>query len=48
MQIVSLSATIGNPAALAHWLDAELVVDNWRPTELHKGVFYDDKITFEK
>ena len=48
VQIVALSATIGNPAALAEWLGAELVVDNWRPTELHKGVYYDDKILFEK
>jgi helicase len=48
VQIVSLSATIGNPQALADWLGAELVIDNWRPTELRKGVFYDDRISFPK
>jgi len=47
VQIVALSATIGNPAALADWLGAELVIDGWRPTALHKGVFYDNKIEFE-
>lgn len=46
LQIIGLSATIGNPEALAKWLDAELVVDDWRPVALHKGVLFDDKIHF--
>ncbi|MEK6822277.1 MAG: DEAD/DEAH box helicase, partial [Nanoarchaeota archaeon] len=48
VQVVALSATIGNPHALADWLGAELILDNWRPTTLHKGVFYDDTIRFEE
>lgn len=45
-QIIGLSATIGNPEKLAEWLEAELVQDNWRPVELKKGVFLDNKIDF--
>jgi helicase len=35
LQIIGLSATIGNPEALAKWLDAKLVLDDWRPVKLH-------------
>ena len=45
-QIIGLSATIGNAEELAEWLGAELVVDDWRPVELHKGVYLDGKIEF--
>lgn len=38
-QILALSATVGNADELAAWLDAELVVSEWRPTELLEGVF---------
>ncbi|WP_406669975.1 DEAD/DEAH box helicase [Methanolobus sp. ZRKC4] len=38
LQIVSLSATIGNAEVLAEWLDAELVVSEWRPTILNEGI----------
>lgn len=48
VQVIGLSATIGNPEELAKWLDAELVKDRWRPVELHKGVYLDGKVTFEK
>ena len=37
IQIVGLSATIGNPEELANWLNASLVLDDWRPIELKKG-----------
>ena len=47
VQIVCLSATIGNPKQLAEWLDAELVEDNWRPVKLHKGIYFNGKIEFE-
>lgn len=47
IQIIGLSATIGNPEQLSEWLDAELVIDSWRPTKLHKGVFFNGKIEFE-
>ncbi|MEK6949250.1 MAG: DEAD/DEAH box helicase [Nanoarchaeota archaeon] len=46
-QIIGLSATIGNAEELAEWLNAELVVDNWRPVKLHKGVYFDGKVEFE-
>ena len=45
-QIIGLSATIGNPEMLASWLDAELVIDDWRPVELKKGIHCDDKVEF--
>lgn len=45
-QIVGLSATIGNPEDLADWLDAELVLDDWRPVELKKGIYLGGKIEF--
>jgi len=46
MQLIGLSATIGNPKDLARWLDAELIIDSWRPVKLHKGVFLDNEIEF--
>ncbi len=45
-QIVALSATIGNKEELASWLSAELVVDDWRPVVLSKGVLLNNKLTF--
>ena len=39
-QILALSATVGNAEELAEWLDADLVVSDWRPVELRKGVFH--------
>ena len=46
VQLIALSATIGNETELAQWLEAELVHDTWRPVELKKGVYYDGKIEF--
>lgn len=46
IQIIALSATIGNPKELAEWLTAELVVDEWRPVKLKKGVYLDGKVEF--
>ena len=48
VQIIGLSATIGNPLELATWLDAELVQDDWRPVPLKKGVYYKGEIEFKK
>ena len=48
MQIIALSATIGNPKELAEWLDANLVEDNWRPVQLKQGVLLDGEIEFEE
>jgi len=47
VQILGLSATIGNPEELSQWLDAGLVVDNWRPVKLHKGIYYKGKVEFD-
>ena len=46
-QIIALSATIGNAKELAEWLEAELVVDDWRPVKLHKGVYLNGEVEFE-
>ena len=47
VQIVGLSATVGNAAAVADWLDATLVADDWRPVELRRGIYDDGTIDFE-
>ncbi len=46
MQIIALSATIGNPRDLAGWLDADLVESDWRPVDLREGVFFWNGIRF--
>ncbi|MEZ3143992.1 DEAD/DEAH box helicase [Halobaculum sp. MBLA0143] len=46
-QVVALSATVDNPAAIAGWLDAELVESEWRPIELRTGVYADGLVTFD-
>jgi helicase len=48
VQILGLSATIGNPKELSDWLGAELVIDTWRPCELKKGILLDGEVTFDK
>ena len=47
LQIIALSATIGNPKELAEWLEAELIEDDWRPIRLDKGVYLDGEVEFE-
>jgi len=46
MQVIGLSATIGNPETLAGWLNAELVTSTWRPVDLRQGIFFKDRIHF--
>lgn len=46
IQIIGLSATIGNPEELSAWLGAELVQDDWRPVELKKGIMSNNNIEF--
>ncbi|MBN1386177.1 DEAD/DEAH box helicase [Candidatus Woesearchaeota archaeon] len=48
LQLIGLSATIGNPDNLAGWLGAEPVIDTWRPVKLYKGIYHDGKVEFEK
>ena len=47
VQVIALSATIGNPEELAEWLDAKLIIDNWRPVKLHKGIYFKKEIEFK-
>jgi len=46
-QFLGLSATIGNPEELAEWLNAEAILDNWRPVKLYQGVYLDGEIEFD-
>jgi helicase len=48
MQLIALSATIGNAKELADWLQAKLIADSWRPVKLHQGIYMNDKIEFKK
>lgn len=47
-QLIALSATIGNPKELAEWLDASLIQDSWRPTQLKQGILLENEIEFLK
>ena len=47
LQLIALSATIGNPEELAEWLEAKLVLDDWRPVRLDKGVYLGGEIYFK-
>lgn len=46
VQIIGLSATIGNPEELADWLGATLVIDDWRPVPLKKGTLFGGEVAF--
>jgi helicase len=48
IQVIALSATIGNAKELSKWMKAELVLSDWRPTELKEGVFFGRAINFLK
>lgn len=41
-QILGLSAVLGEAKDLAAWLSAELLMEDKRPVELRKGVFFND------
>ena len=38
VQIIALSATVGNSEELANWLDAKLIKSTWRPVSLEYGI----------
>jgi len=44
--IFALSATIKNAAELAKWLNASLLLSDFRPVKLHEGIAFDSKIRF--
>ncbi|HJJ41878.1 MAG TPA: ATP-dependent DNA helicase, partial [Methanocorpusculum sp.] len=46
MQIIGLSATMGNPEQLSGWLNAALITSDWRPVDLREGVYYRGAIHF--
>ena len=46
VQIIALSATVGNAQEMAQWLDAALVESKWRPIDLQEGVFLSGAIKF--
>ncbi|QLK24608.1 ATP-dependent DNA helicase [Natrinema zhouii] len=47
MQVVALSATVGNADEIADWLDAALVDTDWRPIDLRMGVHYGNALNFD-
>ncbi|MCI4336935.1 MAG: DEAD/DEAH box helicase, partial [Thermoplasmata archaeon] len=46
LQVVALSATVGNARELAAWLEAEAIESDFRPVPLKSGVYLDGTITF--
>ncbi len=48
MQVIGLSATIGNPKELAGWLGADLITSDWRPVDLREGICYRNTIYFNE
>jgi helicase len=47
MQVLALSATMGNVDEIAAWLKAGFVVTEWRPVTLKEGVLLHDEIQFK-
>ena len=45
-QLLALSATIKNAEEIANWLNAKLVLSNWRPVILKEGIYDGDIIEF--
>ncbi len=43
-QMIALSATIGNAGEIAQWMGSGLVVSDYRPVRLLKGVLHDGRI----
>ena len=46
VQIIALSATVGNVEEISKWLDAELVISNWRPVVLYSGTLTGLELAF--
>lgn len=47
IQILALSATMGNVDEIAEWLKAQYVVTEWRPVNLKEGILLQDEIMFK-
>lgn len=46
VQVIALSATVGNSEEMAEWLGAEHIAMDWRPVRLKEGVYLEDTISF--
>ncbi len=46
LQVVALSATVGNASEVAEWLDARLVASDYRPVPLRLGVYANGRILY--
>ncbi len=46
LQVVALSATVGNSEEVADWLKARHIASDFRPVPLKLGVYFDGRITF--
>lgn len=44
--VLALSATIQNADEIADWLDAKLILSDWRPVTLKEGVYFDHEVLF--
>jgi len=44
--VLGLSATIQNADEIAEWLDAKLILSDWRPVNLVEGVYCDSELQF--
>ena len=47
IQVLALSATMGNVDEIAAWLKAQFVITEWRPVSLKEGVLLHDEIQFK-
>jgi helicase len=47
IQVLALSATIGNVDEIASWLKATYIVTDWRPVILKEGVVLNDEIQYK-
>jgi helicase len=47
IQVLALSATIGNVDEIAGWLNAKYIVTEWRPVSLKEGVVINDEIQYK-
>ncbi len=47
IQVLALSATIGNVDEIASWLNAKFIVTEWRPVTLKEGIVLNDEIQYK-
>ena len=47
IQVLALSATIGNVDEIAGWLNAKYIVTEWRPVSLKEGIIVNDEIQYK-